>query len=337
MIRRLALLAPVLVLASCGGSAKPIDEIAFVTNRDGYGEIWAMRPDGSDRRRLTDAEPPRTDASGAGTPAWAPDGERLAYSFSDQDAQRASNIYVTGADGKEKRSLTTGGGAAIDPSWSPDGKRIAFARFLSKRGIFVIGADGSGDAGITHVGGPTFDIGPAWSPDGDTIAFTRVTVKTDLEHPRLALFAVAPDGGGLRKLIDEGAEAAWSPDGKRIAFTSIRDRFGRSCFEECKTSGEIYLANADGSNARRLTKSKADDRSPTWSPDGRSIAFVSDRSAPDEHDNEIYVMRADGSGLHRITNKLEWSLDPAWRPRPSDKVSLGVQRFSQRYHVLSAT
>jgi TolB protein len=315
VIRRLALLAPVLVLASCGGSAKPIDEIAFVTNSDGYGEIWVMRSDGSDRRRLTTAEPPRTDASGAATPAWAPDGTRLAYSFSDKNAQQASNIYVTGSDGKTTRSLMTGGGAAIDPSWSPDGKRIAFARFFTRRGIFVIGAAGGDDSRITHAGGPAFDIGPAWSPDGDAIAFTRVTVKTDLEHARLAVYAVAPDGSGLRKLIDDGAEAAWSLDGKRIAFTSIRDHFGRSCFEECKTSGEIYVAKADGSNARRLTRSQADDRSPTWSPDGRSIAFVSDRSDPEEHDNEIYVMRADGSGLHRITSGGEWSLDPAWRPR----------------------
>ena len=60
MIRRFALLASVLVLAACAGSAKPIDEIAFVTNSDGYGQIWVMYADGSHRRPLTAAEPPQT-------------------------------------------------------------------------------------------------------------------------------------------------------------------------------------------------------------------------------------------------------------------------------------
>ena len=74
--------------------------------------------------------------------------------------------------------------------------------------------------------------------------------------------------------------------------------------------------DADGGNPRRLTHSKADDRSPTWSRDGRSLAFVSDRSDPGLHDNEIYVMRVDGSRLHRITRTGDWNLDPAWRPEP---------------------
>ena len=63
MRRRLALLAPLLLLASCGGGAKPADEIAFTANDDGYGEIWVMRRDGSDRRRLTAAAPPKSDAA----------------------------------------------------------------------------------------------------------------------------------------------------------------------------------------------------------------------------------------------------------------------------------
>ncbi len=122
------------------------------------------------------------------------------------------------------------------------------------------------------------------------------------------------EAGGPKKLLDDAAEPAWSPDGERMAFTSIRDHFGRTCFEDCTTSGEIYVASSDGSGARRLTTSNANDHSPAWSPDGRSIAFVSDRSDPELHDYELHVMRTDGSELRRITSGAAWSLDPTWHP-----------------------
>src|SRR5262249_21236587 len=152
---------------------------------------------------------------------------------------------------------------------------------------------------------------------GTSIAFTRIVLKTDAEHQQEAIYLRGANRPGVKKLIDGGGAPAWSPDGTRIAYASIRDRNGRTCFEACTISGEIYRANDEGSSPTRLTRSTADDYSPTWSPDGRSIAFVSDRSDPKLHDREIYVMRADGSGLHRITSGTAWSLDPAWRPAPS--------------------
>jgi Tol biopolymer transport system component len=315
VIRRLALLGAVPVLASCGGHGKPADEIAFTRNVDGYGEIWTMHPDGTHRRRLTDAAPRQTDAAGAAMPAWTRDGKRLAYTFRPTDQGR-SDVYVMGADGGNRHSVTSGEGVDTQPAWSPDGMRIALARFGAQRGIIVIPADGGTARRITHTAGAVFDATPAWSPDGTTIAFTRIVVKTDAEHQQEAIYVTAASRPSAKKLIDGGGAPAWSPDGTRIAYTSIRDRNGRTCFEECTTSGELYVANADGSNAKRLTRSKADDQMPTWSPDGRSIAFVSDRSDTKRHDNEIWVVRADGSGLRRITHDAAWNLDPAWRPQP---------------------
>jgi TolB protein len=64
----------------------------------------------------------------------------------------------------------------------------------------------------------------------------------------------------------------------------------------------------------RLTESEADDRSPAWSPDGGLIAFSSDRSDPEQHENEIYVMSGSGADLRRITENEVWDLEPAWRP-----------------------
>jgi TolB protein len=176
----------------------------------------------------------------------------------------------------------------------------------------VFNADGGNEVQLTHAVVPTFESAPAWSPDGSRIAFARVDVTSGFDHPRAAIYTIRPDGAGLRKLADGGVEPDWSPDGMRIAYTSIRDSFGRTCFEECSPSGEIYVMDADGSDQRRLTRTEADDRAPAWSPDGRFIAFVSDRSSPRRHENEIYVMKADGGDIHRITRNGVWDLDPDW-------------------------
>ena len=302
-------------LAACGGGGKPADEIAFRKNLDGFGEIWIMRPDGSDPQRLTSAPPAKTDAVGASVPSWSHDGKHLAYAFGKADRGQ-SDVYVMNADGSDQHSVMSAKGVNTQPAWSPDGKHIAFARFGAQRGIAVIPADGGAATQVTQSAGSVYDAAPAWSPDGDSIAFTRILLTTDVAHQQEAIYLTKANGTGLKKLIDGGGTPTWSPDGTRIAYSSIRDHNGRTCFEECTPSGEIYVANADGSNQKRLTTSKADDRSPTWSPDGRSIAFSSDRSDPQRHDYEIYVMHADGSGLHRITTGVPWSTDPAWRPAP---------------------
>jgi Tol biopolymer transport system component len=321
-VRTVVFLAAALAIAGCGtGKAERGRAIAFTVNRGGWGEIWSMRPDGSARRRLTRAAPAQPYADGSRSPAWSPDRTRIAFAAQMGDRtedQRLTEIFVMRADGSDIRRLTTNEAVDADPGWSSDGKRIAFARLVApgteaaRGGIFVADAKGGDQVQLTHAAAPTFDSAPVWSADGSRLAFARVNVADGFEHPHAAIYVVRPEGGGLRKLAEGGVEPDWSPDGERIAFTSIRDRFGRTCFEECSPSGEIYVMAADGGEQRRLTRSEADDRSPTWSPDGRFIAFVSDRSNPDLHENEIYVMHDDGSDLRRITRNGVWDLDPDW-------------------------
>jgi TolB protein len=304
-----------------GSTSSPI---AFTVNRRGYGEIWLMDEDGGERRRLTPPAPGQTDQSGSTSPAWSPDGRHIAFAstgVSTPEDLREKDIYVMNSDGGGLMRLTNDSIPDSSPAWSPDGRQIAFARTPGlgnpdADGVIVLmNADGSGRRRLTRhrsASGVFFDAAPAWSPDGTRIAFTRAHYP---EHgrPEAGSYVIDANGEGEQLLVDEGYGIAWSPDGRRIAFTSVHDRFGETCFHECSPSGEIYIAGAGGDDLRRLTRTEADDTSPTWSPDGTQIMFVSDRSDRRGHANEIYVMDSDGNGVRRLTRNRVWDLEPDWR------------------------
>jgi Tol biopolymer transport system component len=123
---------------------------------------------------------------------------------------------------------------------------------------------------------------------------------------------VAPDGSGRGLIPGQRGntfDPAWSPDGALIAFASDRDA-RRDPYDGGPFS--IYVMARDGSNVRRVTTPRdASDYAPTFSPDGRSVAFV--RSAADEGLTGLYVVGLDGSG-DRMVVALDDVFEPAWSP-----------------------
>ena len=126
------------------------------------------------------------------------------------------------------------------------------------------------------------------------------------------IYVMDTDGGNLRRLTnnsDGDGDPVWSPDGKRIAFKSDRD--GHVNVHGWPTH-DIYVMDADGSNQQNLTNNPADDWDPSWSPDGKRIAFTSRRDGP--FNFEVYVMDADGSNLQNLTNNPRDDRNPSWSP-----------------------
>ncbi len=232
------------------------------------------------------------------SPAWSPDGTRIAFSSPND---RSFEVCVFDSDGSDLERLTNNNAADVDPAWSPDGARIAFASTRDGNvEIYAVNADGTDAERLTNNSG--IDREPAWSPDGARIAFA-----SDRDGNR-EIYVVNADGSDVERLTNNSGfdgQPAWSPDGTEIAFASDRDG-----------SLEIYVMNADGSDVERLTNNGATDFSPTWSPDGARIAFMSNRDAErgERYVWEIYVMNADGSDAERLTNNGDGARDPAWSP-----------------------
>ena len=113
---------------------------------------------------------------------------------------------------------------------------------------------------------------------------------------------------------------SWSPDGSKIAFAAVRNV---NRVDLWNSDLDIFVMNADGTNPVRLTEDARFNWAPSWSPDGKGIAFV--RATHDDiTDCDIYVMNADGTGLVNLTQSPgvgEWH--PSWKPTPFSVSSRG--------------
>ncbi len=212
--------------------------------------IWTVDPDGSNAVLLI---------PDGFTPAWSPDGSRIAYVRFGPDF---ADIYVADADGSNEAQITRSG-ENLEPTFSADGSRVIFVRSGGRTDIASKAADGTGP--LTRLtDSPRFqELSPSASPDGSSIAFSGARSGDDLD-----VYTIDAGGGHRRRLTTSRRDdfgASWSPEAAHIVFTRIGGR-GRI--------DDVFLMDADGGNVQRLTDSRRSDVSQSFSPLGTRIVIL---------------------------------------------------------------
>jgi Tol biopolymer transport system component len=211
--------------------------------------------------------------------------------------------------------------------------------------LHTVRPDGSGLRAITQPGaGEDRDSLADWSPDGRSIAFTRFfggrPCVSVARFCRSDVLVVRPGGTGVRNLTRAGCSGdcvsseypSWSPDGRRIAFERA---LGPLPSVGPPPIVGIFVMNADGSNVRQLTQlqpgSGTEDHAPSWSPDGRRIAFMrSNNTIAPVDASAIYTVNADGSDLRlarRMPRERPGAGTPNWSPDGSRLLFSTYSRF----------
>jgi Tol biopolymer transport system component len=247
-------------------------------------------PETSDARAASPSRP----RNAPGTSAADASG-RVVIQISAQTAQPIESYLARVAvDGSGLERITVRPGAdtlAADtaPVVSPDGRAIAFHRATAgpdeatEPHVHLVDVDGSDLRRLTDL--DAAEINPWWSPDGRWIAFAAEA------GGRFDLYRAAADGSRVSPLVRSGGAhedfPAWSPDGETLVFARYRPDVESG-------SGDLWIANADGSGERLLLGGPDDDSAPSWSPDGRRIAFL--------RNGRVAVMNADGTDMRVLTD-----------------------------------
>lgn len=239
----------------------------------GVKEIYIGDYDGENQRRVT------TQRSLNITSTWSPDGRSIAYT---SYRRGAPTIFISNIFQGTLEEPTKSAGQNWLPAWSPDGTRIAFSSTRDGNSeIYVANRDGSNVRRLTN--SPSIDSTPTWSPTGTQIAFTSDRSGTP------QIYIIGADGLGLRQLTREpyADRPTWSPSPyNEVAYTA---RTG--------PGNDIKIIELSSGQVRQLTFGEGTNESPSFSANGRHLAFMSTRSGK----AQIFTIARDGRDLRQVT------------------------------------
>ncbi|HUF24203.1 MAG TPA: protein kinase [Vicinamibacterales bacterium] len=240
----------------------------------------------------------------AAQPSWSPTGRRIAY-WGRTGADTSGDIYTIPAGGGTPVAVTSEPSIDWNPVWAPDGRHLYFA---SDRGgsmnlwrVPIEEATGAvlGRAVPVTTGGGAASQHVTISKDGSRIAYVA-----RIETMNVQKVAFDPAGGTIRGIpewVTRGSRAVAqpdaSPDGLALAFNTT----GRQ--------ENIFVSGTDGGGLQQLTDDAFEKRAARWSPNGRRIAFYSNRTGK----YEIWTINRDGGGLQQLT-RSPGAHYPVWSP-----------------------
>jgi len=259
------------------------------------GDVWTVDPKSGAEEHLL---------SGAFSPSWSPDGNHIAV---DAGWGGAHRIWVTDKNGHNPRQVTSDSSnevAHMSPRWSPDGKRLVFRRFQQpKSDIVVVDLATGKTTWVTH--DDVTDVNPAWSPSGRFIYFSS------LRGGGLNLWRVAVSESGeprsppeqLTTGAGDDLEPSIAPDGKRLAFSIFRIEA-----DLWRLPLDPVTGKTTGKPEPVIATTRVESRG-AWSPDGRTIAFNSDRNG------EMNLwLHSEGETDRQLTSGPGGDYQPNWSP-----------------------
>lgn len=213
-------------------------------------------------------------------------------------------IYTVDLETNQTLRITDHEKTDYSCSWSRKGDQLVFYSNRSGNGdIYLVNADGSGLRQLTN--DPADDALPEFSPDDKQIAFISRRDKNNRE-----LFIMNMDGSGVTQLTknNEFEESpGWAPDGSHLIFTrEVKEKQDTSTV----SNAEIFSLDLKTKSEKRILWKKGFDSGPTYSPDGRRIAFYGEVNRI----FDIYLMNADGTDLINLTNDSTECYSPSWSP-----------------------
>jgi TolB protein len=269
---------------------------------------------------------------------WSFDGTRIVFQ-STREGLQADQIFVMGADGAHPRMVSTGKGRTTCAYFLPGDERVLFASthlagdapppppdrsqgyvwpVYPSYDLFTVKVDGSDLQRLTATDG--YDAEATVSPDGKRIVFTS------MRDGDLDLYSMDLDGKNVKRLTDAigyDGGAFYSPDSQWICYRAhhpegeadraeYRELLKRHLVRPSRM--ELWVMRADGTEKRQVTRNRAANFCPFFTPDGKRLIFSSNLKNPRGRDFDLYLIHLDGTGLEQVTFDPEFDGFPMFSP-----------------------